>query len=202
MKRMFRLLVLLLPLAAAADDDPMNVLGRADAPVLVVEYTDLECPYCSQYERDTFPEIRRLYVDTGKVRYIAMDFPLPMHPHSLDAAIAARCAGRQGRFWDYRAAVFADQSRLAQRSFLDEVAKKLGLDRAAFDACRQDPGSRAEVLESFETARRNQLTSTPSFMIGRLVDGELVAETLEGARPFAEFQRLIEVALATPVAAD
>lgn len=79
----------LLPLAASAGDGPMNVLGRADAAVLVVEYTDLECPYCATYERETFPEIRRLYVDTGKVRYVAMDFPLPMHEHSLDAAIAA-----------------------------------------------------------------------------------------------------------------
>lgn len=71
-----------------------------------------------------------------------------------------------------------------------------------FAACRKNPATRAEVLESFEAARSNQLTSTPSFMIGRLVNGEFVSETLEGARPLAEFQRVIDAALAAPADAD
>ena len=196
MKRIARLLVLALwPLAAVAGDAPMNVIGRADAPVMIVEFSDLECPHCAKYERETFPEIRRLYVDTGQVLYVAMDLPLPMHKHAMPAAIAARCAGMQDRFWAFRAAVFADQARLGQPTFLDDVAKKLGLDVKAFDACRKDPSTQAAVLESFETARNYQLTSTPSFMIGRLVGEEFVAEPLEGALPLAEFRRVIDAAL-------
>ena len=196
MNRIARLLVLVLwPLAAAAGDAPMNVIGRADAPVMVVEFSDLECPHCAKYEHDTFPEIRRLYVDTGQVLYVAMDFPLPMHKNAMPAAVAARCAGLQDRFWAYRAVVFAGQARLGQPSFLTDVAKKLGLDMAAFETCRKDPSTQAAVLESFEAARKYKLTSTPSFMIGRLVGEEFVAEPLEGAQPLAEFQRVIDAAL-------
>lgn len=198
MKRIARLLMLALwPLAAAAGDSPMNVIGRADAPVMVVEFSDLECPHCAKYERDTFPEIRRLYVDTGQVLYVAMDFPLPMHKNAMPAAVAARCAGLQDRFWAYRAAVFDDQARLGQPSFLTDVAKKLGLDLRKFEDCRKDPSTQAAVLESFEAARKYRLTSTPSFMIGRLVGEEFVAEPLEGAQPLAEFQRVIDAALAS-----
>ena len=93
--------------------------------------------------------------------------------------------------------MFDDQARLGQPSFLTDVAKKLGLDLRKFEDCRKDPSTQAAVLESFEAARKYRLTSTPSFMIGRLVGEEFVAEPLEGAQPLAEFQRVIDAALAS-----
>ena len=89
-----------------------NVVGRADAPVTIVEFSDLQCPHCARNALNTFPEIKRNYIDTGKVRYVARDFPLDMHPFAMPAAVATRCAGEQGKFWEYRHALFERQNDL------------------------------------------------------------------------------------------
>src|SRR6516165_8432700 len=77
-------------------------LGAADAPLTMIEFTDLQCPYCRQYASTTFGEIKKNWIDTGKLRYVGRDFPLDFHPQAMAAARAARCAGEQGRFWDMR----------------------------------------------------------------------------------------------------
>jgi protein-disulfide isomerase len=200
MKCLLRLAVLCLPtLAAAAGDEPMNVLGSATAPVAIVEFSDIECPHCGRYERDTFPEIRRNYVDTGKVRYAVVDFPLAMHRHALPAAVAVRCAGRQGHYWDYRAALYADQSALKDSPY-DALARRFGLDLATFDACRRDPATTQEVLEGIDRARASGITSTPSFLVGREVDGRFVYDKFSGAKPYADFVAAIEAQLAAAAA--
>ena len=100
------------PPTAAAEPTPFNVLGREDAPVTIIEFTDLQCPYCARFATQTFPRLKHDYIETGKLRYSSMDFPLPFHDFALPAAIASRCAGEQGRFWDYREALFAAQATL------------------------------------------------------------------------------------------
>lgn len=189
--------VILLALAigtAESADEPFNVLGREDAPVTIVEFSDLQCPYCAQYALQTFPRIKRTYIDTGKVHYAAISFPLPMHAHAFPAAVAARCAGEQGKFWQYRDAVFADQARLPLDPF-DALAQTLGLDLARFKSCRRDIRQDAAVREDLAMARHDGITSTPSFMIGRVVDGELRADTISGAKTFEELSERIEALL-------
>ena len=100
------------PSRSDAPAQEFNVLGHPDAPVTIIEFTDLQCPYCARFATQTFPQIRRNYIDTGKVRYTSRDLPLPMHEFAVSAAVAARCAGEQGRFWEYLAALFAMQDRL------------------------------------------------------------------------------------------
>src|SRR5580704_11010299 len=74
-------------------------LGSNDAPLTIVEFTDYQCPYCRQFESATLPDIRKKYIDTGKVRFVVRDFPLvTMHPDAMQAAEAAHCAGDQGQF--------------------------------------------------------------------------------------------------------
>ncbi len=175
---------------------PFNVLGRQDAPVAMVEFSDMQCPYCAIYALQTFPLIKRAYIDTGKLNYAAISFPLPMHPQAFPAAVAARCAGEQGKFWEYRDAVFADQAQLAAEPF-DALAKKLGLDMAKFKSCRRDIRQDSYVREDLALARSDGITSTPSFMIGRVVDGELQGETISGAKSFEEISAVIEKLLAT-----
>jgi protein-disulfide isomerase len=182
------------PAAAGATTDPFNVLGRADAPVTIIEFTDLQCPYCARYASQTFPELRRRYIDTGKVRYTSRDMPLPFHAFAAPAAIANRCAGEQGRFWEFREAVFAAQSELGQAPYA-RIAAELGLDGARFEACLGDPRPAAAVRADLELARRHGITSTPTFVIGRLVDGEFVGETFSGAKPYAEFATRIDALL-------
>src|SRR5438046_10738064 len=74
------------------------VLGRPDAPLTMVEFTDLQCPYCRQYVTVTFEEIKKNWIDAGKLRYISRTFPLDFHPQAIHAARAAPCPGREGNF--------------------------------------------------------------------------------------------------------
>jgi protein-disulfide isomerase len=180
--------------AAQGSEAPFNVMGREDAPVSIVEFSDLQCPYCASFALDTFPRIKRAYIDTGKVRYAAINFPLPMHAYAFPAAIASRCAGEQGKFWRYRDALFANQAQFAADPF-DALAGKLGLDVAKFKSCRRDLRQDAAVREDLAMARQDGIATTPSFMIGRVVDGELQAETISGAQPFEEFAAKIDAVL-------
>jgi protein-disulfide isomerase len=194
--------------AQPAVNAPFNVLGSEDAPVAMVEFSDLQCPYCATYALQTFPRIKRAYIDTGKLHYASVNFPLPMHAYAFPAAVAARCAGEQGKYWQYREAFFADQSQIVSNGSydlqtqlprdadpFDALARKLRLDAARFDACRRDIRQDAAVREDLSMARQDGITSTPSFMIGRVVDGELRGETISGARPFEEFAAKIDALL-------
>ena len=181
--------------APGAGSRAFNVLGRADAPVSIIEFSDLECPYCARFALETFPEIRRRYIDTGKLRYAAKDFPLPFHAHAVTAAVAVRCAGEQGRFWEYRDALFAAQDRLAASPY-DSIAARLDLDVPRFTACRGDGQQKSAVRTDVQLAKANGISSTPTFVIGRLVDGEFQGETFSGAESYAQFSARIDAKLA------
>jgi protein-disulfide isomerase len=179
---------------SAADGGSFKALGRARAPVTVIEYTDLQCPYCARFALNTFPELRRLYVDTGKVRFESRDLPLPFHPYAIPAAVAARCAGEQGRYWEYRESLLSRQNELPVSPY-DEVAGQLGLERGAFSACRTDGRQAQNVRLEAASASAQGITATPSFVIGRTVEGQFVGETIQGAQPLAVFKEKIEALL-------
>jgi protein-disulfide isomerase len=170
------------------------VLGREDAPVSIIEFTDLQCPYCARFALTTFPRLKQAYLDTGKVRYASRDLPLSMHPHAVPAAVAARCAGEQGKFWEYRHAVFAGQDRLGSQPW-DEFARGLGLDIDRFAACRGDGRQLREVKADAALAASFGLASTPSFVVGRLVNGEFVGDSFSGAKSFDDFAARIDLLL-------
>jgi len=176
---------------------PFNVLGREDAPVTMVEFSDLQCPYCARHALQTFPKLRREYIETGKLRYEARDLPLPRHAFAIPAAVAARCAGEQGQFWEFRDALFTARGRLAQEPYL-EIAHASGLDVARFEACRQDGRQAENVRADAAYAASQGMASTPSFLIGRMVDGRFRAEPLVGARPYEAFAEKIDALLANP----
>jgi protein-disulfide isomerase len=183
--------------ATAAPTQPFNVLGPEDAPVTIIEFTDLQCPYCARFARQTFPQLRRNYIDTGRVRFASQDLPLPRHAFAVPAAVAARCAGEQGRFWEFREALFEAQSTLGREPYV-ELARKFDLDLEKFATCRSDERQTAKVLEGIDLARANGITSTPTFLIGRLVDGQFQGEKISGAQPYeviaAKIDALLEAA--------
>lgn len=185
------------PPAATAGPVPFNVLGREDAPVTIIEFTDLQCPYCARFATQTFPRLKHDYIETGKLRYSSMDFPLPFHDFALPAAIASRCAGEQGRFWDYREALFAAQATLGTEPY-GRIARELGLDVGRLEACRADGRQAAGVRADLELARSHGIRSTPSFVIGRVVNGQFEGELLSGAQPYEFFAARIDALLATP----
>jgi protein-disulfide isomerase len=179
------------------DDAPFNVIGREDAPVTIIEFTDLQCPYCARYANQTWPRLKREYVDTGKLRYTSRDLPLPTHDFALPAAVASRCAGEQGRFWEYREALFASQSLLGTEPY-GRIASGLGLDVERLEACRIDGRQEANVRADLALATRQGIDSTPTFVIGRVVDGEFRGEVLSGAQPYEFFKTKLDALLAAP----
>ena len=172
-----------------------NVLGSRDAPVTMLEFSDLQCPYCAQFSLHTFPRLKQAYIDTGKVRYLSHELPLAIHPHAIPAALAARCAGEQGRYWEYRHGVFDAQARL-NADIWDELARQLGLDVDRFAACRRDGRQFQAVHADAQLAASYDLASTPSFVIGRASNDRVVGKTVSGAQPFETYAARIDAFLA------
>lgn len=177
------------------DDDPAK--GAAEAPLVLAEFGDLQCPMCYRYALDTLPQVETAYVATGKVRLVYLDLPLDMHPRAFDAAVAAQCAGRQGKFWEFHDQVFANL-RYAPEDFAG-YAETLGLDGAAFAACLDDPEVAAGIREDGRQASALEITGTPGFVLARPKEGSDKLEVLQvirGAPPFDYLQQTIDAHLA------
>lgn len=161
--------------------------GSPEAKLAIIEFTDYECPFCARHARETFPRIKSELIETGLVRYGVRDFPIPSHANARDAAIAARCAGRQGRYWDMHAALFEHRKNLGDGLYR-RLGGELGLDSAAFASCLVDPSVGAAVDADLAYGRGIGVTGTPKFFVGRLEGQTLVDVVLiPGAMPYAAF---------------
>ncbi len=135
--------------------------GPKDAPIKIIEFADYECPYCQKVN----PELKKLEeAFTGKVQFIYMDLPLPMHAHAEKAAEAALCAHDQDKFWEFHDALFNNPTQL-DVPHLKQQAVALKLDEARFNKCLDSGEKSATVQKNLAEARRLGLTGTPSFFI-------------------------------------
>lgn len=169
-------------------------MGEAAAPVTIVEFTDFQCPFCSQHNHTTLPLLKRQYIDRGLVRYVVRNNPLSIHPFAWRAAIAAQCAAAQGstNYWQYHDAIFAAQSALADSSF-ELMARHVGLTSARFERCRGDKTIATSIDEDMAAAAQAGFQGTPTFVIGRTrPDGMLRGLAIPGAYPFAVFKAAID----------
>ncbi len=162
-------------------------IGRVDAPLFMVEFTDYQCPFCRRFDQDTFEQLKKNWIDTGKLRYMTRDLPLDFHANARGAALAARCAGEQGRFWEMRHHLFANQNRLAQED-LAEHARSLGLDDKSFTVCVQSGRLAREIDLDIADARAVGVGGTPSFVLGRLAGNTVDGVKLVGAQPYSIFE--------------
>ena len=173
-------------------------LGRADAPVTIVEFTDLQCPFCSRFATNTFDELKKAYVDTGKVRFVTRDFPLTaIHPLAQRAAIASRCAGEQKKFWEMRTHLVRNAAKLTPQ-FIVAAADEIKIDRPVFEKCLDSGRFDAPIQKDITDATSNGITGTPTFVIGRTSAGTLEGWKLVGAQPLEMFERKIQQVLAEP----
>ena len=135
-------------------------LGRADAPVKLVEFADYECPYCIKVH----PSIVKLHEEFGdQLAIYYKDLPMPMHKQARKAAEAARCGGEQGKFWEYHDALFANNQLEVPQ--LKREARDLGLDGARFDKCLDSGEQAAAVQKDFDQGQKLGLGGTPSFFV-------------------------------------
>ena len=174
-------------------------LGRADAPVTIVEFSDYQCPFCQRFFATTLPALKKDYIETGKVRYVFRDYPIDqLHPHARKAAEAAHCAGEQQKYWEMHDRLFQQQNALALPQ-LSEHARSLGLDVATFDACLSSGRHAARVERGVTDAAEAGVQGTPGFVIGRTIDGDLIEGTpVRGAQPLDAFRQIIDRALTPP----
>ncbi|MFO7694200.1 MAG: DsbA family protein [Vicinamibacterales bacterium] len=170
-------------------------LGRADAPLTLVEFTDLQCQFCNRFSTQVFAQIKAAYIDTGKVRFVTRDFPLDFHPEALPAARAARCAGEQDKFWEMRDALVRGYNRLGP-AFVTSAAEGLKLDMAAFKACASSTKFDAAIMQDMSEGRAINVEGTPTFVLGRTAPQGLDGVLIVGAQPFAAFDAKIKELLA------
>src|SRR5262245_57465477 len=177
------------PVARPADAplprDPVSIssgvrLGSSTARIVVLEYTDFQCPYCSQFAREVFPLLREKYVNVGTVAFIFRNFPLPMHKDARTDAALAVCAGAHDRFWQVHDLLFRSPSLAS--SLLREYERKLNLDPGAMDECVNGPGAK-QVQADIASGQALGVASTPTFFFGVLEkDGRMrVRQRLLGA---------------------
>jgi protein-disulfide isomerase len=151
-------------------------MGSPDAPVVITEYADYQCPGCQAFDMVQFPDIVRQLVETGKVRWRYRDFPLNMHPFSRVAAHAAACANDQGKYWEMHTQIYRGQatwSREAEPSgTFRDYAKQLGLDLKAYDECMMSAKYAGRIQASYDEGVKVGVDATPTFLIGnRLYKG-------------------------------
>ncbi|WP_017624172.1 DsbA family protein [Nocardiopsis chromatogenes] len=178
---------------ARRDADDPTALGDPDAPVVLIAYSDFQCPFCAKWVQDTQPELVDRYVDPGDLRIEWREFPYKGGT-SRTMAVGARAAAEQGAFWEYHEAVYAAHDDLegtapgAIGAELAAIAEDIGLDTATFaeDLERQDLAD--EVEADFAEGRDIGVTGTPAF----LVNGQPVI----GAQPLDVFTQTIDQALA------
>ncbi len=168
----------------SVDDDP--AWGPEDAPVVIIEFSDFQCPFCTRFRKQTYDRIKETYGD--KIRFVYRDFPLTqIHPEAVPAAIAANCAGEQGKYWEYHDLLFLGGKPLGRDTYV-EYADQLGLDVDEFSRCIDEQRYLDEVQKDFQDGVAAGVRGTPTFFINGV--------PLVGAQPFENFQAVIEQELA------
>lgn len=154
--------------------------GGAEAPVEIIEFGDFNCGFCGRFHNDTLPQIMESYGDN--VRYVYRDYPI-LAANSVTAALAARCAGEQGKYWEYHDLLFAHQSTFGQTGAFGSFASQLELDTEAFSACMDEQAHLTAIADDYRTAQSLGIRGTPAFFIN--------GRPVSGAQPFQVFAGVI-----------
>ncbi|MDQ7019189.1 MAG: DsbA family protein [Robiginitomaculum sp.] len=154
--------------SAAERDDDM-AMGDPKAPIVVIEYASLTCPHCADFHEEIFPELKKKYIDTGKVRFVFRQFPTPPVPYAVGGEAVARCAGPD-KYFDLLDILYAKQRYWVTsnnpRKALMEMAATAGISQADFDACVSDEANIKRIQEVSKLAQEEfKITGTPSFVI-------------------------------------
>lgn len=147
-------------------------IGNANAPLVMIEFTDLQCPYCAKFQSDTFPKFKEKYIDTGEVLYVAKELPLKqIHAEATNAAVALRCANKQSPsiYSQFKNDLFTNGKSLSNEFYMD-TAKSYQLDTIKFEQCITDKEELKNVNTSYKYAMGLGLNSTPSFIFGNNQD--------------------------------
>jgi protein-disulfide isomerase len=174
-----------------------GMLGSPNATIVMIEYSDFQCPYCRSWYTDTKDQIQSEYIDKGDVLLVYKDFPLnSIHTMAQTYAEAARCAGDQGMFWEFHDKIFDEQNEfgtgMISHLTVEDVknwAQERGLKTEEFNSCLSNETYTQEIQANIDEARKFGVEGTPTFVIGK-VDGE--GELVDGAYPYSTFKSIID----------
>lgn len=180
------------------DDDP--VLGNKNAKVTLIEFSDYECPFCKRHFDQVYPSLKKDYIDTGKVKMVFRDYPLPFHdPMATFEANAANCAREQGgdsAYFKFHDAIFAKTKSNGNGLTKDEVyqfASGLGLNQAQLQSCADSLKYAEEVKKDSADGSAAGVSGTPAFFIGKSdPSGTITGQIIVGAQPYTAFQAVID----------
>jgi protein-disulfide isomerase len=172
--------------------------GGTGSRLVLIEFSDFQCPFCGRHAKQTLPQIEREYVDTGKLLYVMRNLPLEqIHPDAFRAAAAAECAGDQGKYWQMHEKLFGNQQALSAAD-LERYAKEAGVEPGAFKKCFEADVYGAKVRRDLTDAQALGITGTPTFFLGFAEGGGKVkvVRRIQGAQPFPVFKAAIDGLLA------
>jgi len=177
-------------------------VGDAKAKVLLLEFSDYQCPFCGKYANETYSKIVDDYVKTGKVRYMMRNFPLEqIHPFAEKAAEAAECAGEQGKYWEMHERLFKNQASLDAKE-IPGHAVVLGMDQAQFKQCLDTGKFTAKVKADIADGAKVNVRGTPTFFFGYADTKDpsklKAVRLLSGAQPLTAFTDVLEKLLNPP----
>jgi protein-disulfide isomerase len=177
-----------------------GVYGRADAKVTIVEFSDYQCPFCARHARETFPQLDREYIQTGRLKYVFRDYPVEAaHPQAFKAHEAVHCAAEQGKRHEMHVKIFANQRALGSGDLV-RYANELALDKAAFDRCLSSGAYAAKINDGIGEGERLGVRGTPTFFVGLTEPGSANVKAVRriiGAQPYSAFKAAIEEVLAS-----
>jgi len=178
------------------DDDPL--MGDQKARLVLVEFSDFQCPFCARFVHETFPEIEKDYIKTGKLKYVFRDFPISSaHKDAFKAALAAGCALDQGKFWEMHDRLFENQTAFTVYN-LTRNAEAIGLNKEKFQKCLNNNEYETEIQNDFADGLKAGVNQTPIFFLG-LTEPKSpkvkVLTVITGAKPYAVFKAAIDSAL-------
>jgi len=171
-------------------------LGREDAPVTMVEFSDYQCPFCKRHFLTVLPIIKKEYIDTGKIRYVFRDFPIAsLHPQAKKGHEAAYCAGEQNKYWEMHDTLFENSKDFSVPA-LNRYAQGIGLEGDRYNNCLQSGKYSSRIEKEIAEGVKAGVRGTPSFFIGPSGSGGKITGTMvRGAQPLARFRQVIENAL-------
>jgi len=171
-----------------------KTMGDKSAKIVIMEFTDFECPFCRKFHSETLPLIQAEYIDTGKVRWITRAFPLPFHLAALPAAKSLYCVGKFGtdkQYWDFYNKLFLSDKINPSTPF--EIAEQIGLNREKIAQCVSSSSAQDFIKKENSNATIYGVAGTPTFFIG--IDngaGSIKAVKLVGAQPIGKFREKID----------
>ena len=182
------------PLKISTDNDP--VIGKLDAPITIIEFSDFQCPFCAKFHIDTLPSIMNEYIKNGQVKLVFRDFPIQsIHPNALPASVAAECANEQGKFKEMHDLLFENQREWNNQnkndviSTFNQYASKMNLEEEKFDSCLRNGKYIEEIQKDLDDGRAYGISGTPGFFVGNDQIGFI---ELKGAQPFENFKKVID----------